>query len=58
MLEPIAMRCVPIREACSAIVMVEESEVGGLGGGGIMDWRLEDIVIAGLVCCFADERSG
>lgn len=40
-----AIKFVPMREAASEIVTVEESEVGGLGCGGRADARLElDIV--------------
>ena len=37
------MRCVPVRMAWSAITREEEREVGGLGAGGAMEARLEDI---------------
>ncbi len=44
MLEPSVIRCVPVREACSAIVREDARDVGGLGGVGIVDTRLEDIL--------------
>lgn len=39
------MRCVPVREACSAIMRVEAREVGGLGARGRVEARLVDIVV-------------
>lgn len=44
MLEPRVIRCVPVREACSAMVREDAREVGGLGGAGIVEARLDDIV--------------
>lgn len=40
---PRAMRWVPVREACSAIMRVEARVVGGLGAAGMVEARLEDI---------------
>jgi len=45
---PRAIRWVPVREACSAIMRDEASVVGGLGGGGIMEARLDDMF--GIFC--------
>ena len=42
----IAIRFVPTRLAASEIVTVEEKDVGGLGGGGSVDARLDvDIAV-------------
>jgi hypothetical protein len=38
------MRWVPVREAVSAIIRVGDNVVGGLGAGGAIDARLEDIL--------------
>lgn len=40
---PRFMRQVPTREACSAMTREGESIVGGLGAGGIIEMRLEDL---------------
>jgi len=40
---PRAMRCVPVSEACSAIIRVEARVVGGFGAGGMVEARLDDI---------------
>ena len=42
MLLPSDMRCVPVREALSAITRLEAREVGGLGAAGIVDALFED----------------
>lgn len=39
---PSDMRCVPVREALSAITRLEAREVGGLGAAGIVDALFED----------------
>lgn len=39
------MRCVPVNTACSAMTREDDNFVGGLGGGGIMDARLLDILV-------------
>ena len=46
-----AIKFLPTRLAASEIVTVEEKDVGGLGGGGSVDARLEvDIaVVNGLI---------
>jgi len=41
------MRCVPVREACSAMIRDDAREVGGLGGAGMVEARLDDIVLIG-----------
>lgn len=51
-LGPRAMRCVPVREAESAIMRVEERVVGGLGAGGAMEARLDAILKA--ICCMLE----
>jgi hypothetical protein len=43
-LDPRVMRCVPVREACSAMIRDDARDVGGLGGAGMVEARLEDIV--------------
>jgi hypothetical protein len=43
---PSVIRCVPVREALSAITRVDAREVGGLGAAGIVEALFEeDIVI-------------
>ena len=44
MLKPSVIRCVPVREACSAIMREDARDVGGLGGAGMVEARLEDIL--------------
>jgi hypothetical protein len=43
-LDPRVMGCVPVREACSAMVREDARDVGGLGGTGIVEARFEDMV--------------
>ena len=45
LLLPIVMRFVPVREALSANVRVDASNVGGLGTTGMVDDRFEDDMI-------------
>ena len=45
--DPMVMRKLPVMEALSAIVTVEESEVGVLGPEGIVEARLEDDILGG-----------
>lgn len=44
--EPRVISFVPTKAACSAMTREDESFVGGLGGGGIIDARLLDILAA------------
>ncbi len=44
MFEPKVMRFVPTKAACSAMTREDDNFVGGLGGGGIIDARLPDIL--------------
>ena len=45
---PRVMRCVPVREALSAITRVDEREVGGLDAAGIVDALFEDDILVQL----------
>ena len=45
MLDPRVMRCVPVRDAFSAITSEEARLVGGLGPEGMVDARLEDDIL-------------
>jgi hypothetical protein len=38
------MRCVPVSEACSAMVREDARQAGAFGGAGIVEARLDDIV--------------
>jgi hypothetical protein len=53
------MRCVPVSEACSAMVREDAREVGGFGGAGIVEARLDDIVPveSGANCDCGSSRS-
>lgn len=44
------IRFVPMREAWSAMVILLENEIGGLGGGGSMEARLAEDMIDGRRC--------
>ena len=45
MFDPKVIRCVPVREACSAMAREDARDVGGLGSGGIVEALFEvDIV--------------
>jgi len=47
-LDPRVMRCVPVRDAFSAITTEEARLVGGLGPVGMVDARLEDDILIAL----------
>jgi len=49
-LGPRVMRCVPVKEAFSAITRVDATEVGGLGAEGIVGARLEDDIAVVASC--------
>lgn len=42
---PSVMRCVPVREALSAITRVDAREVGGFGAAGIVEALFEDDIL-------------
>jgi hypothetical protein len=42
---PRVMRCVPVNEACSAMTREDARDAGGLGAGGIVEGRFEDILV-------------
>ena len=48
-LDPRVMRCVPVREALSAITSVDARDVGGLGAAGIVEALFEDDILKVLV---------
>lgn len=52
-LDPRAMRCVPVREALSAITRVDARDVGGLGAAGIVEALFEEDIFK-----FAPARTG
>jgi len=43
--DPRVMRCVPVKEACSAMTREDERDVGGLGAGGMVDCRFEEDIL-------------
>jgi hypothetical protein len=52
---PRVMRCVPVREALSAITRVDAREVGGFGAAGIVEALLEDDISIFLSVAIATE---